>query len=264
MVNSYSATQDIDVITSNYPVPGLGLVPLNAFLLKGSEPILVDTGSVADRTDFLSVLRSLIDPQELRWIFLTHSDFDHIGSLATLLSDYPQLRVITTFLGVGIMGLAQPLPLDRVHLLNPGETLHLGDRTITAVKPPTFDNPCTTGFIEAKSGVFFSSDSFGALLAAVPQRASDLSEAELRQGQRFWATVDSPWLHSVDRDAYAKDLSRIAALSPSMVLSSHLPPAPASLLPQMLQTLASAPEAPPFVGPNQAALLQMLRQMSGT
>lgn len=259
MVNSFRAADDIDVLTSDYPVPGLGLVPLNAFLLRGSEPLLVDTGSVADSGDFLTVLRSLIDPRELRWIFLTHTDFDHIGSLTPLLAECPQLRLISTFLGVGILGLARPLPLDRVHLLNPGETLALGDRTITVIRPPTFDNPCTTGFIEAKSGALFSSDSFGALLAKVPQRASDLSEAELRQGQRFWATVDSPWLHSVDRAAYARDLARTAALQPSLLLSSHLPPAPGTLLPQMLDTLASAPDAPPFVGPNQAALLQMLK-----
>ena len=32
---------------------------------------------------------SVIDPGELRWIWLTHTDFDHIGSLATLLDANP-------------------------------------------------------------------------------------------------------------------------------------------------------------------------------
>jgi hypothetical protein len=45
---------------------------------------------------------------------------------------------------VGIMSLS--VPLDRVHLVNPGQQLTVGDRTLTAVKPPVFDNPATTGF----------------------------------------------------------------------------------------------------------------------
>ena len=55
------------------------------------------------------MLRGVIDPGDLRWIWLTHTDFDHIGSLATLLDVNPHVRVITSFLGVGIMGYAENL-----------------------------------------------------------------------------------------------------------------------------------------------------------
>ena len=200
MVSSYKAASDIEVLTSNFPIPGFGFVPINAFVIKGSEPILVDTGSVVDSAEFLPALRSVIDPADLKWIWLTHTDFDHIGSLHQLLAENPQIRVITTFLGVGIMSLtASPLPMNRVHLVNPGQKITVGERTLTAVKPPVFDNPCTTGFHDDKSGVFFSSDCFGALLSAVPQNAADLSDEDLREAQVVWATIDSPWLHKVDR-----------------------------------------------------------------
>src|SRR3712207_2540899 len=105
MVSSYNAAPDIEVLTSNSPVPGYGLVPINAFVIKGPEPILVDTGVIAEREDFMAALRSVIDPAELKWIWLTHTDFDHIGALHQLLAENAQLRVITTFLGMGIMGL---------------------------------------------------------------------------------------------------------------------------------------------------------------
>ena len=171
-MDSYKATPDIDVITSNFPIPGLGFVPVNAFVIKGSEPILVDTGTMIETADFMPKLRSIIDPADLKWIWLTHTDFDHIGSLHQLLAENPQLRVITTFLGVGIMSLSAPLPMDRVNFVNPGESVTLGDRTLTAIRPPAFDNPSTTGFYEKKSGAFFSSDCFGALLQAPPDRKS--------------------------------------------------------------------------------------------
>jgi hypothetical protein len=98
MVSTYKAASDIEVLTSNFPIPGFGFVPVNAFVLKGPEPILVDTGTVVESADFLSALRSVIDPADLRWIWLTHTDFDHTGSL-------------------------QQLPMDRIHLVNPGQKI---------------------------------------------------------------------------------------------------------------------------------------------
>jgi flavorubredoxin len=263
MVTSYKATPDIDILTSNVPIPGMGLVPLNAFVLHGSEPVLVDTGMGVESDEFMAALRSVIDPAELQWIWLTHTDFDHIGSLHRLLAENPKLRVITTFLGVGIMSLSAPLPMDRLYLVNPGQKVTVGDRTLTAVKPPVFDNPCTTGFHDDKSGAFFSSDCFGGLFSEVPQNAADFSGDDLRNGQVLWATVDSPWLHKVDTVAFHRELDAIRTMEPTMVLSSHLPAASGSMLDQLLASLAAAPTAQPFVGPDQPALEQMLAQMSG-
>jgi flavorubredoxin len=263
VISSFKAAPDIDVLTSSFSIPGFGLVPINAFVLHGSEPVLVDTGAVVESDQFLAALRSVVDPSDLKWIWLTHTDFDHIGSVHQLLNENAQLKVITTFLGVGIMSLSAPLPLDRVHLVNPGQKMVLGDRTLTAVKPPAFDNPSTTGFHDGKSGALFSSDCFGALLSAVPQSAADLSDEELRQGQVFWATVDSPWLHKTDREAFARSLDTIRQIEPTMVLSSHLPAAPGRMTEKLLASLEAAPAAQPFVGPDQAALEQMLAQMTG-
>jgi flavorubredoxin len=262
MITTYKAAPDIDVLTSSFPIPGFGLVPINAFVLHGPEPVLVDTGAVVERDEFITALRAVIDPADLKWIWLTHTDFDHIGALAQLLDENVDLRVITTFLGVGIMSLAAPLPMNRIHLLNPGERIVVGDRTLTAVKPPAFDNPSTTGFHDDKSGALFSSDCFGALLSAVPENASELSDDELRQGQVFWATVDSPWLHKVDTAAFARELDGIRAIEPTMILSSHLPAASGTMIERLLASLEAVPSAQPFVAPDQAALEQMLAEMT--
>ena len=188
MIASYQAASGIDVLTSTFPVPGFGVVPINAFVLHGPEPVLVDTGPIVEREEFMTALRSVIDPADLRWIWLTHTDFDHIGALPQLLAENPQLRILTTFLSMGIMSLSAPLPIHRVHLINPGQKITVGDRTLTAVKPPVFDNPATTGFHDDKSGALFSSDCFGALLQAAPQgrrcRLGQGTERHPRHGSR--------------------------------------------------------------------------------
>ncbi|HWD55905.1 MAG TPA: MBL fold metallo-hydrolase [Acidimicrobiales bacterium] len=260
---TYQAAPDVDVVTSTAAIAGFGQLAINAFVIHASEPVLVDTGAVRESDDFMAALRTVIDPADLRWIWLTHTDFDHIGSLARLLQENERLRVITSFLGVGIMSLAAPLPMDRVHLVNPGQTVDVGDRTLRAVKPPAFDNPITQGLHDQRSGIFFSSDCFGALLDEVPESAEELSDDALRQGQVFWATVDSSWLHQVDRAAFASELERIRVLEPTMVLSSHLPAARGSSLGRLLGALAAVPDANPFVGPDQAALERMLAGVTG-
>jgi len=263
MMHVYKAAPDVDVVTSTATITGFGNLAINAFVIHAAEPVLVDTGAVRESDDFMAALRTVIDPADLRWIWLTHTDFDHIGSLQRLLDENERLQVITSFLGVGIMSLAAPLPMDRVYLVNPGQTVDVGDRTLTAVRPPAFDNPITTGLRDERSGIFFSSDCFGALLDEVPENAEDLSDEQLRQGQVFWATVDSSWLHNVDRAMFASELERIRRLEPTMILSSHLPAATGSSLERLLDALAEVPDASPFVGPDQAALEQMLAGITG-
>jgi hypothetical protein len=51
-------------------------------------------------------------------------------------------------------------------------------------------------------------------------------------------------------------------MQPAMILSSHLPAAGAPLIERLVVALADVPDAPPFVGPDQAMFEQMLRQMT--
>ena len=47
-----------------------------------------------------------------------------------------------------------------------------------------------------------------------------------------------------------------------MILSSHLPAADRAMTERLLASLEAVPSATPFVGPDQAALEQMLGQMT--
>jgi flavorubredoxin len=263
MTTSYQAAPGIDVLTSSFPIPGFGAVPINAFVLHGPEPLLVDTGAVFEREDFLAALAQVIDLGDLEWIWLTHTDFDHIGALHRILEENPKVKVITNFLGLGIMSLSAPIPIDRVRLVNPGRKITVGERTLTAFKPPAWDNPSTMGFFDEKTGALFSSDCFGALLSTVPEDAAELSDQELHQGQVFWATVDSPWLHHTDRALFAKNLNAVREMGPTAILSSHLPAAPGHMTERLVASLESVPDAEPFNPPDQAQLEQMLAQMTG-
>jgi hypothetical protein len=37
-------SEDTSVLPSYFPIPGLGLLPVNAFVVKAQQPVLLDTG----------------------------------------------------------------------------------------------------------------------------------------------------------------------------------------------------------------------------
>jgi flavorubredoxin len=235
------------------------MVPVNAFLIRAAEPVLVDTGIVSEREAFMDTLRSIIALEDIRWLWLTHTDPDHVGSVAEILAEAPDARVVTTFLGMGKM-LLLGLPPDRVYLLNPGQSLDVGDRELRAFKPPTFDAPESTGFFDTKTETLFSVDSFGAVLSEPAGTADDVPPSDLREGLITWTTIDVPWLAGLSEGRFAESLDEVRQLEPRMILSSHLPPA-VEMTEVLLGYLAAARDALPFVGPDQAAMEQMMADM---
>jgi hypothetical protein len=260
-VHIFRPVPDVTVLSDPLEVPGIGHLPVNAFVLHAAQPVVVDTGlSLADR-DFVSALGQVLDPVDVRWIWLTHPDRDHTGGLVDLLAAAPRARVVTTFLGMGILSTDTPLPIDRVYLLNPGQSLDVGDRRLRGFRPPLYDSPATVGFQESATGAIFTSDCFGAPLATAELAScSDVravTDDDLRAGQLLWATVDSPWVASVDQRIFERSLEPLRAMDPSAVFSTHLPPA-VGRLDEFLATLRLAPTADPFSGPDQRALEEML------
>ncbi|MBJ8348148.1 MBL fold metallo-hydrolase [Antrihabitans sp. YC2-6] len=254
-------SRDITVLADQLEVPGIGHLAVNSFVLHAAEPVVVDTGLSLPGRGFMDALGSVVDPADVEWIWLTHPDRDHTGALFELLDAAPRARLITTFLGVGVMSTQRPLPLDRVYLLNPGQTIDVGDRQLTGMRPPLFDNPATVGILDNLSGAFFSSDCFGA-----PMPSAELATCtdvrvvprdDLRNGQLMWAAADSPWVHTVDAAKYAKTVAPLRAADPAMFLSTHLPPA-IGCGPAFFDMLVAAPSANAFIGPDQTALEEML------
>lgn len=260
-MQTHRVTPDVTVLSDTAEVPGIGFLPVNAFVLHAEQPVVVDTGLSTPDKDFLTALGEVIDPNDVRWIWLTHPDRDHTGGLWQLMDAAPQARLVTTFLGVGIMSCQWQVPLDRVYLLNPGQQLDVGDRVLTGYRPPLFDSPATVGFLDGSSGAYFSSDCFGAPLAsgelATCGDLRSVADDERRAAQLLWAAVDSPWVQSIDRAKYVPEVEQIRALDPSAVFSTHLPPA-IGMNAQLLDALREAPDGPAFVGPDQAALEQLL------
>jgi len=218
----YEAMPGIAVLPAHFPIPSMGFLAVNAFVIKAEEPVLVDTGMGIDSEEFLKALESIIDPRDLKWVWLTHDDADHTGSIQKVLDAAPRARLAANSLAVLRMSTAWPVPMDRVYWLNPGDSIEVGDRKLTAVRPPLFDNPTTIGIYDGKSEAFFSADFFGAIIPSPAKNANDLTEGDLAQGMTNWASGDNPWVHMVEHGVFSRALDRIRQIGPKMIFSGHL------------------------------------------
>ena len=258
----YEAGNDVVVLPTHLPLPGAGVLPINAYLLRAEEPVLVDTGLGIDGDDFVAALASVLDPQDLRWVWLTHDDADHTGNIQRVLELAPQARLVTHGMSALRMSTWWPVPLDRVHAIRPGDRLAVGDRTLRAVAPPLFDNPMSIGALDEATGALFSVDSFGALLPESTDDVTTVPAAALAGGMQAWATFDSPWAHALDRARLGEALDRVRRLGPTTVLSSHLPAAPGASLEGFLRVLETVPDAEPAVPPSAEEFAHLVEAMA--
>ena len=264
MDSPYQGAPDVHVLPANLPLPGVGVLPVNAYLLMSEEPVLVDTGIGMDSDDFVAALSSFLDPRDLKWIWLTHDDADHTGSIQRVMELAPNASLVTHGFSAFRMATWWQVPMDRVHAIRFGDDLHVGDRTLTAVAPPLFDNPMSTGFLDRSTGALFTVDAFGAILPEPTQNADDVPREVLAGGMLGWATSDSPWVHVADRDMFGGVLERVRHLQPSQIFSSHLPAASGTSLEDFLKVLATVPDAEPFMPPDSEQFVQMIEAMGQT
>src|SRR5690349_8758922 len=142
---------DVTTFRGFFPIGPLGILPANAHFIHAREPMLVDTSGVAFREQFLDELRNTIDPADLRWIYVSHTDLDHIGNLEAVMAIAPNAKIVIPSLGAAKMQLREGFDMSRLMPMDHGQRLDLGDREIVLLKPPTYDAPETTGFFDTKT-----------------------------------------------------------------------------------------------------------------
>src|SRR3954464_4959457 len=125
-MEAHRITTDVTVLGDTAAIPGIGHLPVNAFVLHSEQPVVVDTGLSTSDKDFVTELSRVIDPADVRWIWITHPDRDHTGGLWELLEAAPLAGLVTTFIGVGIMSTQWQGPLHRGHLLKPRDSPGVG------------------------------------------------------------------------------------------------------------------------------------------
>jgi flavorubredoxin len=198
-------------------------VYVNSMVITGREPIVVDTGTVVNRKRWLADVAALVDPADIRHVFLSHDDHDHVGNLIPLLDAAPQATLITTWFSQERLAGDLSVPITRVRWINDGESFDAGDRTLAVVRPPLYDAPTTRGLYDPASGVYWAVDTYG---TPVPDAADDVADLD----PEFWDEafvgfnrMNSPWHAVADPAKFAAQVARVEQMGPTVLASAHGP-----------------------------------------
>jgi flavorubredoxin len=196
-------------------------VQVNSLLIRGEEPIIVDTGAPVHREHWLEQVFSLVDAKDVRWIFLSHDDGDHTGSLHDVLDACPDATLVTNFFAMERLNLERQLPLNRMIWREPTETFNAGDRRLRLFIPPIFDGPTTRGLYDERTGVMWSVDSFAALTTGAVHNREEIPKDLYDESFHLFNSLVSPWHQWLDPVAYNRHVDTVEALRPTVVASAH-------------------------------------------
>ncbi len=199
------------------------LVPVNTLVIRAAEPVVVDTGFAANREQYLADLFSIVEPEDIRWVFISHDDVDHTGNVNELMALAPNATLIVNwFLQERMAETLEVSPL-RQRWVGDGEHFDAGDRTLYAIRPPVYDSPTTRGLYDPTTGVYWSSDAFASPMLTPVRDSAELEPGFWRDGMAMFNRYVSPWLTLTDDRKFQATVDRVAALSPSRIAGCHTP-----------------------------------------
>ncbi len=233
-------------------------VYLNSLVIKGREPIIVDTGTPANREQWLKDVFSIVDPGDVRWIFLSHDDVDHAGNLAPLMELCKNATLVVTWFFMERHTCDFNFPIDRVRWVNEGQSWRAGDRTLTALVPPLFDSPTTRGIYDDKTGVYWAVDCFAVPLPAPMNDMSAVPVEDWTQGVSMFNTMNSPWFALLDPDKYERHVDRIQKLDIETIASCHSPVIKRAQVGTAFDIIRKIPQLDPPPQPQQADLEELM------
>jgi flavorubredoxin len=254
------------LLRSAQPAFGAPLsVNLNSLVIRAAQPVVVDTGTVANRQAWLADLTSVVDPADVAWVFISHDDEDHIGNLEQVLELCPNATLVISWAIVERTACSIGLPPQRMRWVDDGGSLDVGDRVLQAVRPPVYDSPTTRALFDPRTGVLWASDAFATPMPANPvERVEELPPPMWAEGMAlFHHHALSPWLSIVDRSAYGAKVARFRALEPRVIVAAHTPVIAGEAVARAFEHLAALPDVVPPPHPDQKALEAALAGLSG-
>ena len=242
--------------------PALGeplFVYLNSMVILGQEPMIVDTGTPANREQWLADVFSLVEPEDVRWVFLSHDDVDHSGNLEQVLTACPNARLVCNWAMVERHTNCFNFPLERCRWIMHDESFSIGDRTLHAVRPPVFDSPTTRGLFDPTTGVYWAVDTFATPLPDPGMAIADLDQEFWQFGLTLFAFgAVSPWLAMLDHDKYGRFVDTVQGLDITTIAACHSPVIEGPYIQRAFDCVREFPSVVPPPLPDQSVLDEII------
>jgi len=197
------------------------LIPLpdgttyNSYLVEGSDKTaLIDTVD----PETLNVLFENLENHgvlKIDYIIVNHAEQDHSGGIPTVLSKYPESKVVTNEKCKKILIDLLKIPDDKFMVIKDEETLSLGDKTLQFFLTPWVHWPETMVTYLKKERILFSCDFLGSHYVSSELFVKD--EAKVyNSAKRYFAEIMMPFRKNI-----INHLNKLEGIEIDMIAPSH-------------------------------------------
>jgi flavorubredoxin len=151
---------DRDIVTFDVVMETKYGTTYNSYFINAEKKTIVETVKEKFWDTYLEKIQSVVDPAEIEYIVVNHTEPDHSGCLAKLLEIAPKAKVVGS--GNAIRYLRDLLGYEIPHLVvRDGQTLDLGDRVLQFVGASNLHWPDSMMTYLQEDKLLFTCDIFG-------------------------------------------------------------------------------------------------------
>ena len=133
----------------------------NSYLIRADKIALVDTSHAKFRQLYLDTLTGLIDPKEIDYLIISHTEPDHSGLVKDFLELAPQATVVGAKVAIKFLEDLVHQPFKK-QLVKSGQSIDLGQgHIIDFVNAPNLHWPDTIFSYDRATGILYTCDAFG-------------------------------------------------------------------------------------------------------
>jgi len=145
----------------------------NAYLVLDKEIALIDNVKEPFTAKFIKNIQEVVDdPEKINYLICNHLEGDHSGSLPALVKLCPNAQIVTSEKGKA--GFLRMYKEDwDIKAVKEGDTISLGERTLTFVPVPLIHWPDSMMTYMTPENILFSNDGFGQHYASSKRMDAD-------------------------------------------------------------------------------------------
>ncbi|MFB2772585.1 diflavin flavoprotein [Pelatocladus sp. BLCC-F211] len=133
----------------------------NSFIIRGEQTALVDTSHEKFRQLYLDTLKNQIDPADINYLIISHTEPDHSGLVKDVLQLAPEITVVGSKVAIQFLEDLVHQPFKR-RIVKNGDRLDLGNgHELEFVIAPNLHWPDTIFTYDHKTEILFTCDAFG-------------------------------------------------------------------------------------------------------
>lgn len=152
--------KDIDLFESQYIVPNG--ISYNSYVILDEKICVLDTVDKRKTDEWVANLENVLDGKTPDYLIINHLEPDHASNIQLLAGKYPDMKLVGNAKTFNMLPQFFDIDLtDRTVTVKEGDSLNLGEHTLSFYMAPMVHWPEVMVTYESKEKVLFSADGFG-------------------------------------------------------------------------------------------------------